>query len=408
MLRYICVYILLLLPACGLSQAFVNYNTLNSALPENSVRCIVFESDTVAWIGTDFGLVRLVNGTMTVFNTANSGLCANGIRSLSIDRGGQKWIGTFTNGLCVYNDTTWVSYNTGNSPLPDDFVRSLAIDTAGTRWIGTLAGLSRFDTLGNWTTYTMFNSVLGSNNIASIYVDKATNDKWAGTINGGVLRIEKDTNLSKFSTQNSGISDNTILDISKDQAGNMIFATPANGLVYKLNPFGWLTYNTIGSAIPSSGLTSIDLDSVDNVWIGSFDKGLIYKSGSNFSYFDSTNSPVEDESVQCVRVAPDGKIWFGTQIAGLYILDPALLSGLGELSQGTNLFAYPNPVSDLLYVAIPEGFGRFQLYDVTGRVVYETDDLHGPLQTSALQPGIYRIMVSDKAGRVRSGTIIRR
>lgn len=394
--------ILMLLPAIVSAQAFTNYNIQNSLLPENSVRCIAFESDTVAWVGTDFGLARLANGNMTVFNTANSGISANGIRSLAIDRNKRKWIGTFTNGLCLYNDTSWVNYSTVNSPLPDDFVRSLAIDTAGTKWIGTVGGLSRLDTSGNWTVYTMSNSILGtqspvSQNIACVYVDTSTNDKWVGTVNGGIILIEKDTNLSKLSTQNSGLSDNTVLGISKDQLGNMVFASPANGLIYKLTPFGWLTFNPLGSSIPTAALTAVSIDGNDDAWVGSFDKGLVYKDGNTFTYFDSTNSPVDDEMIQCVQVANDGKIWFGTQIAGLYILDPALLVSLPERSETTHVIAYPNPVNDHLFIEAPQGYRLYDVIDVQGRTVLSGSLHTGPVIMTGLTPGFYQVRVTGDA-----------
>lgn len=393
--------ILMLLPVFISAQAFTNYNTQNSPLPENSVRCIAFESDTVAWIGTDFGLVRLANGNMTVFNTGNSGIAANGIRSLAIDRKKRKWIGTFTNGLCRYNDTLWVNYSTANSPLPSDFIRSLAIDTAGTKWIGTDGGLSRLDSLGNWTVYAISNSILGnqipiSQNITCIYVDTATNDKWAGTVNGGVILIEKDTNLSKLSTQNSGLSDNTVLGVSKDQLGNLVFATPANGLIYKLTPFGWLTYNPLGSSIPTAALSAVSVDSNDDAWIGSFDKGLIYKDGNTFTFFDSTNSPVDDEMVQCIQVANDGKIWFGTQIAGLYVLDPALLVSLPEGNEDTHVIAYPNPARDHLFIEAPQGYHTYELMDVQGRTVLSGYLNYGPLLVAGFTPGLYQVRISGE------------
>lgn len=341
---------LLLLTCCmflkldAQTQAWTNYNISNSGLPENSVRSISFENDSTAWIATDFGLAKFQSGVWTVFNSINSGLTSNNIRCVAIDKNKSKWIGTLSGGMFHYNDTVWTSYNTANSPLPDDFVRHINIDTLGSLWIGTIGGLAKKDTANNWVTYSMFTSPLASNNVAYVYVNPVNNDKICGTINGGITYIEKDTNLTTYTIQNSGISDNTVLGILKDPADNICMASPANGLIYKLATFGWYTYNIVSSTIQSPSLSSLDIDSSGDLWIGSNDEGLIHKVGNTFTNYATYNSPITDDYVQCVKVSPTGKIWLGTQTGGLFIVDPLLLTGVNELKSSANVSVYPNPV----------------------------------------------------------------
>ena len=370
--------------------AWTVYTTGNSSLPDNSVRCISFENDSTTWIGTDFGLVKMVNGTITNYNTANSGLTNNTIRSLAIDKNGLKYIGTFVNGLNTFNDTVWTSYSTTNSPLPDDYVRSINIDTNGTRWIGTTGGLVKLDSLNNWTIYTMWNSVLGSSNIAAIYIDELSNDKWVGTVNGGCLLIEKDTNLTSFTIQNSGISDNTILGIDQDAVGNIFMSSPANGLIVKLNGFGWVTYNTISSSIPTAGLSCVKLDSIDQPWIGTIDKGLLYKDGSTFLVFDTSNSPLTDINIQCVNIDDQGRVWIGTQSGGLYILDPSLLTGISQQPANTNVIVYPNPANDQLFVAGNNKINNVRISDTGGRILlHQNFGDNKQIDVSSLTGGMY-------------------
>ncbi len=371
--------------------AWTNYNLSNSQLAADQVHCILIENDSTTWIGTDYGLSKLVNGTFTNFYTSNSNIPANSIRSLAIDSNKTLWVGTFSNGLAAFDGTNWTGYNSLNSSLPDDFVRSLAIDTTGDKWIGTTGGLVKLDSLNNWTIYTMWNSVLGSNNIAAIYVDTLTNNKWVGTVNGGLLLIEKDTNLTSYTVQTSGISDNTILSIDMDSLGNIQLASPANGLIIKLSGFGWFTYNLASSTIPTAGLTSVKNDSIDQPWIGTFDKGLLYKNGSNFIMYDTSNSPIEDEHITFVTVDRFGKVWFGTETKGLYILDPSLLTGLTEAGTAPNVIVYPNPVQEELHYmagAVPE---RVEIYDLNGRLMVWTEDSRQALATGQLHAGIYQV-----------------
>jgi len=383
--------------------AWTEYNTLNSSLPDNSVRCIVYENDSTVWIGTDFGLAKLVNGQWTNYNTSNSGLASNSIRSMAIDKFGVKWIGTFTNGLCSFNDTVWTNITTFNSPLPDDFIRSLAIDTNNVIWAGTTGGLVRIDSLVTFTIYDQFNSIMNSSNIAAIYVDSLTNDKWIGTVNGGLILIDKDTNLTEFYTGNSGISDNTLLGVDKDVSGNIFMASPANGLIVKLSGFGWFTYNLGSSNIPTASLNCLKLDAAGQPWIGTSDKGLLYKNGNNFIVYDTANSPLTDVMIQCVNIDDSGKVWIGTQTGGLFVLDPALLTGITTISGNTNVHVYPNPADEILYFSGAEQMESIAVIDISGRTLLTKFNPSGTIDINTLNSGLYqvRFTYADGSAAVR-------
>ncbi|MFM9009010.1 MAG: two-component regulator propeller domain-containing protein, partial [Bacteroidota bacterium] len=350
-----------------------------------------------AWIGTDFGLARFSSGVWTIFNNSNSPLASNDIRSLCIGTNNTKFIGTFSAGLYTFNDTVWTNLNTSNSSLPDDYIRSLTKGPSVSVWVGTTAGLVRMDSSGSWTVYTMWNSVLGSNNIACLHHDTVNSEVWAGTVNGGVLRVANDTVLSSFTIQNSGISDNTILGIDQDASGNMLFVSPANGLIVKLNPFGWFTYNLVSSNIPTSGLTCILADSLQDAWIGSFNKGLIRKSGTGFSYSDSTNSPLEDIIVQCLARDSAGRIWIGTQTAGLYILDTQATTGIETLHvPDATIRAYPNPAGRFIRLAGVADADNLEIVSPEGRVVFYGNTNQGVLDLAGLPPGLLLIRSIDE------------
>src|SRR3982751_1577058 len=94
------ILLFLIAPLIVFSQAgWTIYNTSNSPLPENSVRCIAIDHNDVKWIGTDFGLASFDNTNWTVYQTSNSGLPDNSIRSIAIDHQNNIWIGTFSAGL---------------------------------------------------------------------------------------------------------------------------------------------------------------------------------------------------------------------------------------------------------------------------------------------------------------------
>ena len=311
-----------------------------------------------------------------------------------------KWIGTFANGISVFNDTTWTILNTLNSPLPDDFVRSLAIDQKNTKWIGTLGGVAKIDSSNNWSIYTMWNSVLGSNNIASIFVNPNTNDKWVGTVNGGLLLIEKDTNLTSFTIQNSGIPDNTVLGIDMDINQNFYLATPGNGLAVKLNGFGWLTYNLVSSNIPTASLTSVALDAINQPWAGTNTHGLVYKNGNNFVSYNTTNSPLTDNVIQTIRMSDDQLLWIGTQSGGLFILDPSLLTGVQSLTATPSLLLYPNPCSDYLFIETKNPIQKIEMWDVRGKLISNIFIEGNRIDLQSVTSGIYQVRCTEENGKI--------
>jgi len=380
--------------------AWMQYSMTNSPMPDNNVRCIVFENDSTVWIGTQYGLARFDGINWVIYNTFNSDISSNDIRSIAVDQSGNKWIGTFNNGLDRFDGTSWTNFNTQNSPLPDDFVRSLAVDTNDTKWVGTIGGLARLDTAGTWTNYTMWNSALGSNNIADLYVDTTTNSKWAGTVNGGLLQIVDDTAFTSYTIQNSGITDNSVLDIDIDTDGNVYLASPANGLIVKLGTgFGWLTFNPLSSAIPTPGLTSLDLASNGDVWMGTFDKGVVRKTGNNFVVFNTYNSPLTDSSIQTVAISPRGTVFIGTQTEGLFILDPSMLTDLeDQVTTMNNPSIFPNPTTGAFqWVSnrIPE---VLEVFGTDGRKVAFIENPSGDIDLSGLPGGVYQLAFGFNGG----------
>jgi ligand-binding sensor domain-containing protein len=390
--------------------AWTNYNTGNSLIPDNSVRCINFENDSTVWMGTDYGLVKQQGATWTLYNTTNSGISYNDIRSICIDKKNRKWIGTFDGGISIYDDLNWTVFNTSNSPLPDNFVKSIGFDTAGVAWIGSGGGggLSEVDTSYNWQTYVMFSSALGSNNIAAIYVDSATNDKYIGTINGGMLVIQNNV-FTNYSTMTSGIQDNTQLGIIKDNLNNIWIASSGNGLIVKPPTFGWFYYSVFNSSIPSSALSCLDIASDQTLWIGSVDAGLIYRTGSTFGHFYTGNSPLTDDHIQCVRVAPDGKIWMGTAAHGVFVLDPSLLTGLHENTKTSTAEIFPNPASGgYVQLRCTTPGKSIQLFDISGRTVMQQmlNNQQTTLDLKNLIKGIYILRIEFADGNFISKKVL--
>lgn len=304
-------------------SAWTNYSEQNSPLPQNTVRCIVIDTNDHKWIGTDYGLAKFTETSWTVYTTTNSQLPDNNIRSLAIDGQGALWIGTLSGGVVKYSNNTWTTYNSTNSGLPGNFIRSIAFDHDGNTWMAGSAGLCMYDGT-TWTSWDNTNSPLISHHIASMAIgDDGT--KYLGTINGGLVYF-KDTSYSFYNLWNEQLPDNSVLSVTTDTSGNRWIAMPSGGVAVHYGASVWQGFNTVNSNIPSDAINAVYIDRMNHAYIGSQDKGLIMKKGFDFIHYDSLNSGLPDVNVLCMAKDQSGKLWLGTMYNGLVKLDETLLT----------------------------------------------------------------------------------
>ncbi|RCL76806.1 MAG: hypothetical protein DBW72_01275 [Flavobacteriales bacterium] len=118
---------------------FTTYTIINSGLPDNSVTAIEIDINGFPWFlspaaglvyDSDFG------GPWLNFNTVNSDLPSNALKCLHF-MGSELLIGSEVAGLIFKNGETWSHLNTINSDLPDNHILSLEIDNQNNIWVGT-------------------------------------------------------------------------------------------------------------------------------------------------------------------------------------------------------------------------------------------------------------------------------
>lgn len=133
------------------------FNSGNSALPTNTVNCIVTDLDGDVWVGTRQGVTTFECGA-NVFEPSCSGrrriltvddfngylLESEDVRCIAVDGANRKWFGT-TNGIFVLSPDTRTqeaNYTVENSPLLDNTINAIAIDPkTGEIWVGTERGV---------------------------------------------------------------------------------------------------------------------------------------------------------------------------------------------------------------------------------------------------------------------------
>lgn len=348
---------------------FTVYNSLNSGLPYNTVRCVCVNPLTNdVWAGTDFGLAKFDGTNWTVFNTLNSGLTDNQIRAIETDAAGNIWTGTLSAGLFMFDGSSWINYNMMNSDLPDNQIKDIEFDQDGYMWVATTGGLAMYDG-NNWTIRNVYNSTLPTNNISSVKI-ASDNSKRVGAVNGGLQIISSDnSSMQTYWSYNSFLIDNTILMIDFDASGYLWMATPSGGLIMHSGGDNWVFYNTETSDIPTNSATYILIDN-NQKYIPTIDDGLLIYDGVSFINYHSGNSNLADNYLYCIEKDNNGIMWMGSYNGGLISFNPQTLSVPENTSGAFEILrAY---VSDQnVCINLSEKVAVFEVYDLQGKLIQQ-------------------------------------
>ncbi|MBG0785729.1 MAG: hypothetical protein H0S79_11550 [Anaerolineaceae bacterium] len=167
--------------------------TTANGLSGDNVQALLMDNDGSVWIGTNQGLAKYSNNTLTVvFDNTNNPLPNLYIRALALDQEGQLLIGTFT-GIAVYdgqNVTTLVDFL--KDGYSDARLTTLACTASGEIWAGTDKGLLHGNAENGWSMITTENGLL-TNYVSALAVDPF-NTIWVGGggsnfDGGGLLHI---------------------------------------------------------------------------------------------------------------------------------------------------------------------------------------------------------------------------
>jgi ligand-binding sensor domain-containing protein len=372
------------------AQTWNIFNSSNSNLPNNAIKCLAIDSNHVLWVGTDSGLASFDGLVWHIYNTSNSGIAANNIRSIAFDTMHNMWVGTLNNGVSVFNGAQWTTFNKQNSGLTSNFIKGITVDKNGLVWLATSNGLSVYDG-AFFTTYNIFNSPLATNHFTHIAV--GLNKLFIGSINGGFSVY--DTVFNSYTIANSGFPDNTTLHTALDLNQKAWVATPSSGLVVYLNPNSWITYNTANSAMPVNSINQLCFDNTGNLWMTSPTQGLILKSGNTFMHYTKLNCPLPSDQLQCL-LYDQGVVWVGSTFDGLI-----KVSGNSSIPKTTEkeVILFPNPATE--YIVFPDGFDHANITNCFGAVLYDNAITTKTLSIANWPGGAYYCAFTRKKDEIK-------
>ncbi len=376
---------------CSAQFVLENWNEDNSPLLNNTVQALELDNDENLWIGTDYGLFKFDGENWTTFTTENSGIPSNQIRSITFNDQNELWVGTFDDGLAQFDGVNWTEFNIDNSDLPDNFVKYLKFDNNQSLWISTTGGLAKKS--GNdWQIWDVYNADLWTNNMSYILVEESTNDKYVGSINGGLNIFKADTLHSIEMSYTHGIPDNTLYGMAFNDMNQLWIASPSGGLMIRYSSALWLWYNAENSDLPSSSYNDLKIGS--NTYLASQDAGLVIFDGDAYTSLNTYNSNLGTDNISKLQLENNSSIlWMGTTSHGLYRVNFETLNTVSKELE--NISIYPNPVSDRLTIS---GYtGKMGLHSLDGKLIDELEIVYiAHYDMSRLQSGMYLLKTEDK------------
>jgi len=213
-------------------------------------------------------------------------LSSDTVSVVCMDHQGKLWIGT-NNGLDVLNPVTGTMQHFRHNPsrsesLDYNIVRSICVDAQGTVWVGTgiawdeneAGGLNRFDPATQ-----SFSHYLQDQKVRAIFED-SKGRLWAGTAGNKLYSVDKETGKT------------------------------------------WQHTIMPAAASPVDHITFIREDGSGQLWIGTFESGIVRYDVSSHTYIRyGDGQGLMDNSGWQAYTSREGVLWFSTQSANLYRVD---------------------------------------------------------------------------------------
>lgn len=330
-----------------------NNQTLNSATT-SELADITEDSEGNLWVGLSDGL-WLYDKAADQFKkyqasaTHDFQSIDDRVRVIVEDENHNLWVGTYQ-GLYLVNlkEDRFLHFKHDKlNPysIKENSIYAIFEDQAANIWLGSWwGGLDYLDR--NFDNFLHYNEATGlSFSTVSSFAEDAIGNFWIGTEGGGLNYFDRQANAFKVTRHDPAnprsLSLNNVQDIALYQEDKLLVATHGKGIdvanainsTLAFQHFRHLPNDT--TSISSDWLTTLMVDSRDNIWIGTIDGGLnrfMLDSGTFVRYTESGN---KKNRVNAIYEDSNRNIWVGTD-AGLGLVKEQKQEIDFEVAKGLN------------------------------------------------------------------------
>ena len=276
------------------------------------------------------------SGKFTVLNSSN-GLAADQVSSIAADRLGNIYFttgyayglaelpNTAGNGISRWDHRAFATFNKANTSggLPSNTVHASLYDSANdVIWFGTDKGLARFNP--NTTVFTLIVSLAGVN-VRDLRLDAAGN-LWVATLGQGVYKLRSldGAQLAQYTVAGTGgqLPSNQVTSLAIDGLNQLWVGTNGGGLCrFNLSSSSWTSISDSYVSGDGNRIFDLETDASNNLWIGLPFHGLVRRSSlgvdSNFpDPNQSSGNGVGRNRVYTIYRDGGNNLWFGFAYSG--------------------------------------------------------------------------------------------
>jgi ligand-binding sensor domain-containing protein len=302
----------------------IKFDVSEHILKGKIVKCVDFDSEGVAWIGSGIRLISYKQQEIGSWDVGSE------ILDLSVGPDGKVWIATKDRGLALFSDGKFTYFTMQNSGLPRDLINDVEAAPDGTVWFSCsahmLGGLMHFDGK-KFDLFTPENSILNKNMITDVKIDKSGNVfiSTGGTVTEAkVFQID----IRNRWTTLSGESFYWIAALDVNSKSEAIVATDHSlsscagcytDAVYIYRNSKW---NKLTAEFDLDFFNRMFVDKRDYIWVqgsreGDYQSYFVYDGQD---WHRSKKGQMPEDLIYSVKVDPYNNIWFCTS-KGIYILN---------------------------------------------------------------------------------------
>lgn len=337
----------LILGTYGFGLFKLNVKTLKATLfkpaildkPNMQIKAAVKNKQGIIYLGTNYGLFELdVKGKVRQVykDKFKREPLLYDIESLVIDKLGYIWLGTISNGLIKIKPET-DNYQFENYFITKNKILSIVESSedyiiCGTENDGLFVVNYKGQVVHRYLHSKYNNFSLKSNSVWSLFEDKE-NRLWLGYFNTGLGIFDRPNSkfnaIESFINNENSLQTSFVTSVVKDKKGNLLISNEGGGLdIYNPNDKSFIHVNKNNqnyySGLDASDIQTIFIDSKQNIWIGSWDRGIYFlKNGTTrFINYNTTNTEgLKSNRIFSFSEDSKGRIWIGSFIKGLHYFD---------------------------------------------------------------------------------------
>ena len=271
------------------------------------------------------------NNDIYNFVTIDDGIPKSAITKIIQDKEGLIWIATYGEGLLKYNGTDLKKYkhdDNDSSSINNSIVNTIFIDSKDNIWVGSNEGLNKYDKeLDLFSSIRISKNELTNKDLPVFSISEDINGSiFIGTPAHGLFKLNViDNSIEEINDETGSLGTQSVINaIVPLKNGDMLIGSTDGLFKYHksdnvLKPKTISTEN--GTLLNDYAIQSITIDNNENIWLGTFTKGLFKVRNKIDDRYTASIFDFTDKRIFAIEVLPNNTVICATENDGLFVLD---------------------------------------------------------------------------------------